>query len=146
MIDYPAQELDRIEVPGVPDDIRYLGKSLDAIAHWTKKLYDAMRRQESPNPTIINLNPSFTFRTSTRMRSTALVFSGGTAGETFSLTAGRGSIYDWIVPASPAPFTLPFPAVLDAGIDYTVASETTPAAVNWRCRVIAYVELEDGNA
>lgn len=142
-----AQQEDRLEIPGVPDDIKFLGSGLDTIAHWVRKVYDAQRRQESPNPSIVNLNPGFTYRTSTKMRGLYLVFSGGTAGEVFSLTAGRGSIFDWIVPASPAPFTLPFPAVMDAGIDYTVASETTPTAVNWRCRIIAYVELEgDQNA
>lgn len=143
MIDYEKQEEDRVSAPGVPDDIKYLGDALADIAHWTKKVYDAQRRQESPNPTIINFNPGRTFRTSTRMRAIALVFSGGTAAEVFSITAGRGSVFDWIVPVSPAPFTIPLPLVLDAGIDYTVASETTPAAVNWRCRVIAYVEVED---
>lgn len=146
MIDYENQGLDRIPVPGVPDDIKYLGDSMAEMTRWIRKVYDAMRRQESPNPTIINLNPGTTFRTSTQMRCLALVFSGGTAGEEFALTAGRGSIFDWLIPSSPSPFTIPLPIVFQAGIDYTVASVTTPAATNFKCRVIAYVELEDTNA
>lgn len=142
---YPDQELDRLEIPGVPDDIKYLGDTIErAIEHWTKKIYDALRRQESPNPSIINLNPGITYRTSTRMRCLALVFSGGTQAEEFVLTAGRGGVMDWFVPVSPAPFTIPFPHVFEPGIDYTVASVTTPAAVNWKCRVLAYVEMQDG--
>lgn len=141
---YPDQAEDRLDIPGVPDDIKYLGDTMRDVSHWVKKVYDALRRQESPNPSIINLNPGRTYRTSTRMRCMALVFSGGTASEDFAITAGRGSVFDWFVPASPAPFTIPLPLVFEPGIDYTVASVTTPAAVNWKCRVLAYVELQDG--
>jgi len=142
---YPDQDLDRIEIPGVPDDIKWLGDRIDqALAHWTKKTYDALRRQESPNPTIINLNPGIVYRTSTRMRCIALVISGGTANDPMQLTAGRGAVFDWIIPASPAPFTLPMPLIFEPGIDYAVASVASPLETNWRARMIAYTEVQDG--
>jgi hypothetical protein len=138
----PDQEMQKLETQGVPDDIRYLVEAINESTRMTQKVYDVLRRQEAPSPTVINLNPGFIFRTTVRMRCIALVFSGGTAGEDFALTAGRGSLFDWFVPTSPAPFTLPLSIAFDAGIDYQVASVTTPAAVNWKCRMLAYVELE----
>jgi len=155
MIPYEDQELDRLTDPGIPDDIKWLARRLDeSIAHWTKKTYDALRRQESPNPTNINLNPNAlnpaaapgnVWTSSARMRAYALTFSGGTANEIFELRFGRGSVHEWIVPASPAPFTLPLDIVFDVGTDVQVVDVTTGTATNWRCRVWAYVEVEDGN-
>lgn len=146
MIDYPDQEGDRIAVPGVPDDIKFLGGSIDNVAHWAKKTYDALRRQESPNPSVINLNPGIIYSTTVRMRSYALVFSGGTAGDVMGLKIGSAVSWDWIVPTQPTIVYFPMPLPLYAGIDSQVVDVTTPAAVNWRCRVLAYVELEDGNS
>lgn len=145
MIDYPDQEQDRLTDPSVPDDIKWLGGTMQDASHWMKKVYDALRRQESPNPSVINLNPGRTFSTSTRMRSYALVFSGGTAGNVIGLRVGSAVAWDWIVPASPAPFTIPMPLIFDGGVDITVIDQTTLGSTNWRCRVLAYVELEDGN-
>lgn len=145
MIDYPDQEQDRLTDPGVPDDIKWLGGTIGDVTHWLKKVYDALRRQESPNPSVINLNPGRTYQTSTRMRSYALVFSGGTANNVIGLRVGSAIAWDWVVPASPGPFTIPMPIVFDAGVDIKVIDTTVPDTTNWRCRVLAYVELEDGN-
>ncbi len=147
MIDYPAQEFDRPDVPGVSDDMKWLASTLEtAIAHWTKKTYDALRRQESPNPSVINLNPGVTSTTSAKKRCYALVFSGGTAGNVMGLRVGSAVAWDWIVPASPAPFTIPMPIPFDAGVDITVIDQTAAGSTNWRCRVLAYPEMEAGNA
>lgn len=143
MINYEHQEHDRIPVPGIPDDIKYLGRGLESVAHWTKKVYDALRRQESPNPTVIRLDPGVTFSTTARMRAVALVFTGGTAAENFALKVGAANAVQWFAPVSGA---MPMPVVLDAGVDVSVVDVTTPAAVNWRAYLVAYVELEDGNA
>lgn len=145
MIDYPGQEMDRLTDPAVPDDIKWLGGTMRDVAHWSKKVYDALRRQESPNPSVINVNPGITYATSARMRSYALVFSGGTAGNVMGLRIGSAIAWDWIVPASPAPFTIPMPLLFDAGVDITVVDVTTPGSANWRCRVLAYPEMEDGD-
>lgn len=144
MISYPDQDQDRLDIPAVPDDIKWLGDNITSLSHWMKKVYDALRRQESPNPTMIRLNPGVTLRTSTRYRCMALVFSGGTASETIALLSGRGSVFDWIVPSSPGVVVLPFMGILENGQDYVVQSITTPAAVNWTAWLVAYVELEDG--
>lgn len=143
MIDYERGWADRLSDPGVPDDIKWLGGGLAQVAHWTRKVYSAMRRQESPNPSVINLNPGVTYGTSTRMRSYALVFSGGTAGNVIGLRVGAAIAWDWIVPTSPAPFTIPMPLPLDAGVDITVVDVTAPGSTNWRCRVLAYTEVEE---
>lgn len=146
MIDYSEQELDRPLVPGIPDDIAFLGAGLKQMTHWMRKTYDALRRQETPNPTVINLNPGVTQQTTAQMRSYALVFSGGTAGEVFGLRIGAAIAWDWIVPTSPGIVTFPMPLVFQAGVDVTVVDQTTPSATNWRCRVLAYAEMEDGEA
>lgn len=134
----------RLSDEGVPDDIKWLGSGLSNIAHWTHKVYDVLRRQESPNPTVINLNPGFTWTTTAKMRAFALSFSGGTAGNNLGLRVGSAVAWDWIVPASPGPFTLPLPLVLDAGVDITVVDLTAPGSTNWRCRVVAYTEVTEG--
>lgn len=151
MIDYPGQELDRMVDPGVPDDIKWLGGGIAQATHWMKKVYDALRRQESPNPSLINLNPDGTGtnvgrikRNTTRMRAYAFQFSGGTASEEFALFIGSAAFYNFFVPASPAPFTIPMDIPLDAGVDVQVRGITTPTAVNWRAYLWAYTELEDG--
>jgi hypothetical protein len=153
MIDYPGQELDRLETPGVPDDIKYLGDSLATVAHWSKKVYDALRRQESPNPTIIRLDPDAALpgtakgtiiQTTARMRGLSLVFTGGTALSVFAIRIGSANSVQWI--GNVNPMVLPLPIVLDAGVDVQIVDITTPGSTNWRCYMIAYVELEDGNA
>lgn len=146
MIDYPDQADDRQEIPGVPDDIKYLGSSIADVAHWVKKTYDALRRQESPNPTALNFspNPDRIIRTSTRFRGMALVFSGGTANDPMELRAGRGSVLEWVVPASPSPFTLPWFGIIEPGIDYEIVSPALPDETNWRAYLWVYTELEDG--
>ena len=152
MIDYEHQEADRLTDPGVPDDIKWLAQKFDsAIAHWTKKVYDAQRRQESPNPTLIDLNPQGTGtnvgtirRNSAQMRAYAMTFSGGTASEEFALFVGTAARFQFFLPASPGPFTVPLDLVLPAGIDIQVRSITTPTAVNWRAYIWAYTELEEG--
>lgn len=155
MIDYEGQEQDRPQLAAIPDDIKWLGGNLQDVVHWTHKVYDALRRQESPNPTVLNLDPNAgnpgtnkgtIVSTTTRQRAYALVFSGGTAGEVFSVRVGSSNSWDFIVPASPAPFTMPCPLIFDAGVDVQIVDITTPGATNWRCKVLAYAELEDGNA
>jgi hypothetical protein len=145
MIDYPDQAGDRLQDAGVPDDIKWLGARFDdAMQHWAKKVYDAMRRQESPNPSNLNLNPGFIFRTTTKMRTFALTFSGGTAGDHIGLLIGTAVDFDWFVPASPAPFTLPMYLPFDAGVDISIRNITNVDHLDWLCRVWAYTELEDG--
>jgi hypothetical protein len=147
MIDYGHQELDRMEDAGVPDDIKWLGQRFDAaMDHWSKKVYDALRRQESPNPTVLNMNPGRIFNNTAKMRCYALVFSGGVANEEMSLRVGTASAWEWFTPASPGTFTIPLPIVFDAGVDVQVVNLTAPAHLDWRCRVLAYTELEDGDA
>ncbi len=154
MIDYEDGAMDRLTDPGIPDDIKWLAKRFDdAIAHWTKKTYDALRRQESPNPTLINLNPDplrtgnlgRIWTSSARMRAYALTFSGGVAGEELQLRFGSGAVMEWFVPASPAPFTIPLDIVFDVGTDIQVVNITNPDHNDWRCRAWAYTEMEDGN-
>lgn len=144
MIDQPGQELDRPHVPGVPDDIAYLGATIADLSHWMHKVYDALRRQESPNPTIIRLDPGVIVQTTARMRAMFLCFTGGTTTEVMALKVGAANMVQWVNQASDVP--LPLPIVIDAGVDLQVVDLTTPAAVNWRCYMTAYVELEDGNA
>jgi hypothetical protein len=146
MIDYPDQAADRLTDLGVPDDIKWLASRFDAaVAHWEKKVYDALRRQESPNPTVINMNPTRIYISTAKMRCYALVFSGGVANEEMSLRVGTASVWEWFTPASPAPFTIPLPIVFDAGVDIQVINLTAATHNDWRCRVLAYTELENGS-
>lgn len=142
MIDYDKSEADRLAAPGIPDDISWLGGTIRDVAHWTHKVYDALRRQESPNPTVIRLDPGVIWSTTARMRGQTLVFTGGTAADNFALKIGSANAVQWFAPIYG---DIPMPVVLDAGVDIQIVDITTPAAVNWRAYLTAYVELEDGD-
>lgn len=148
MIPYEKQSFDRIETPEVPDDIQFLGEKLHQVAHWTKKVYDALRRQESPNPTYIDLSPGVlggsapgVYQSTARIRGQWLLFSGGTAADLFGLKVGNGIRFRWF--GGTTPFFWPFPEVVEPGLDMQVVDITTPGAVNWTAMVIGVVELED---
>lgn len=143
MIDYEAQAKDRLIIPAVPDDIKFLGDRIDSLAHWMHKLYDAQRRQESPNPSTIRLNPGVTYQSTAAMRPICIVFSGGTAGSNLGIKFSSAVAFDWLVPSSPGIITMPFTQPFDAGNDISVVDLTTPGSVNWRCWALAYVELEE---
>jgi hypothetical protein len=141
MIDYPDQEQDRLQDPGVPDDIKYLGNSLDVLSHWMKKVYDAQRRQESPNPTLINIGPGITYQSTVRYRMQMLLTSGA-QGDRMRLKFGSAGEFDWIN-VTGEPVSIPLPLVVDAGADVTVADVTNPDTVAWTAYLVGYVELED---
>lgn len=156
MIDYPNQELDRpgpAAVPGVPDDIVYLGDALKEIAHWTRKVYDALRRQESPNPTIIDLStpgatgPATVYQTTARIRCEYLIFSSNFGSEEYALKIGSANRIRWWssgTGGSGGPFAaVPMPIVLEPGVDVSVIDLTNAAHFTIDAYLVGYVELED---
>lgn len=142
MIDYPGQETDRPTVPGIPDDIAYLGGTMQTIAHWMKKVYDALRRQESPNPTVINLDAGVVWQSTARFRCQTLVFSGGAAADIIGLKVGNAVTRRWVQGNTSAP--VPLPIIIQEGQDVTVVDITTPATTaSLLAYMVAYVEVED---
>jgi hypothetical protein len=141
MIDYKEME-GRVTPPGIPDDIGWLG---DEIGHLGKLLHlilNELRGQNAPLESIINVNPGTIWQSTQRMRATAIVFSGGTPGDVIGVKLSSAVAFDFIVPVSPGPFTLPMPMVIPSGQDVSVIDVTTPANTNYKARVLAYVELD----
>jgi len=100
-------------------------------------------RWNKREPSLIRLNPGVIYQTTAKMWAYALVFSGGTAGDRIGLKVGASTPFDWFVPTSPGPFTIPCPVLFDAGSDISVVDITTPAATNYTAYAMAYVEPAD---
>lgn len=152
MIDYPGQETDRIDPPGVPDDVLMFGQNagtLAQIAASLAALVQASRRGETPNPSTIFLangrDPAFVPQTTARMRGSFFVFANVSLGVLpIGLQIGS-AVIPLLTLGNGQTVYIPFPTIIDAGTSLTLWNMTTNAALDGtKCiaYVYAYTELE----
>lgn len=118
MIDYPQGV--EVEIPGIPEDTKYLGDRLDRIAGDIAALKEATLRRESPAPGLLVMLTAAAPRHvwSVRMRLTHLVITDLQNGV---IRLGIGTInYPFAVANNCQ--VVPFPTTVEAGVDVSIAA------------------------
>lgn len=139
MIDYPQGV--EVDVPGIPEDTKYIADRLERIEAQLKEIADATTRREKLNPTILPMTrgrPSFV--SSTRFRLTGLIVSDYNNGAVrYQLTIGTQK-YTFATPQTLGTFYVPFPLVIDAGIDISVTVDSGQIGADSAIYLIGYAD------
>lgn len=142
MIDY-TQETVALDIPGIPDDTKYIGDRLDKMAAQLGEIAEAVIRRERPAPELFEVvqvgGQSIPARaTSVRIRVTHIIVMCGSASGTVTLRVGvRGYPFDLSNNDRSVP--LAFPIVLDAGVDIAATHSGAPGTA-WGFYIFGYPE------
>lgn len=143
MIDYVEPPHDMGDMPGIPEDTKYVGDRLDRIATLIEEIADATLRRERPAPELFEVvqvgGSSIPARvTSVRIRVTHIIAMCGSVTGTVTLRIGvRGYPFDLSNNDRAVP--LDFPIVLDAGVDIAATHSGAPGTA-WGFYIFGYPE------
>lgn len=136
MVEGRTESLELIDIPGVPEDTRYLGDRLDRIAAYLEQLAEETTRRERPAPMLINIGPGKTYMTTVRLRVYSLITSGA-AASFMRLTNGAASAFEWYQSADGAPVAIPLEITIEQGVGVNV-TDVTAGGTDWTAYLLAY--------
>lgn len=138
MIDYAGSENERVQIPSVPDDVIFFGEnagSLAKIANLLHQILLGQKRAESPNPQLITLangrDVGFVAQMSTvRLRGQWLIIGNVSIGTIpFGLQIGS-AVIPLMALGNGVTTYIPFPVVIDTGIQITLWNMATNVAAD----------------
>lgn len=136
MIDY-TQETVALDIPGIPEDTKYLGDRLDRIAAALEEIRASTIRAEGPNPQLLDIL-TFNgcaagelvgrFSSSVRLRVQTVIPVVSLTTTMMSLMVGVERKFTVRVNTGASTIPFPLPIVIPEGVDVSAEIETAQAA------------------